>query len=83
MLIVGALTPRGKSLIIVVASGVAFGAKVWLSSLAKTQVGRVYYPLTQTIVDGNLVITSSHTGANSITLTGVGSVLTAGNFVFA
>ena len=39
--------------------------------------------LTQTIVNGNDVITSSHTGTNSITLMGVGSALTASSFHFA
>jgi Ca2+-binding RTX toxin-like protein len=39
--------------------------------------------LTQTITGGNDVITSSHTGANSITLIGVGSALTASSFHFA
>jgi Ca2+-binding RTX toxin-like protein len=39
--------------------------------------------LTQTITNGNDVITSSHTGTNSITLTGVGSALTASSFHFA
>jgi Ca2+-binding RTX toxin-like protein len=39
--------------------------------------------LTQTITGGNDVITSSHTGTNSITLMGVGNALTAGSFHFA
>jgi autotransporter passenger strand-loop-strand repeat protein len=39
--------------------------------------------LTQTITAGNDVITSSHTGTNSITLMGVGSALTASSFHFA
>jgi hypothetical protein len=39
--------------------------------------------LTQTITGGNDVITSSHTGTNSITLLGVGSALTAPSFHFA
>ena len=39
--------------------------------------------LTQTITGGNDVITSSHTGTNSITLLGVGSALTASSFHFA
>src|SRR6202035_5133133 len=39
--------------------------------------------LTQTLTGGNDVITSSHTGTNSITLMGVGSALTAGSFHFA
>jgi hypothetical protein len=39
--------------------------------------------LTQTITSGNDVITSSHTGTNSITLLGVGSALTVGSFHFA
>jgi Ca2+-binding RTX toxin-like protein len=39
--------------------------------------------LTQTITSGHDVITSSHTGTNSITLLGVGSALTAGSFHFA
>jgi Ca2+-binding RTX toxin-like protein len=40
--------------------------------------------LTQTITGGNDVITSSHTGTNSITLLlGVGAALTAGSFHFA
>ena len=38
--------------------------------------------LTQTIIGGNDVITSSHTGTNSITLLGVGSALTASSFHF-
>jgi Ca2+-binding RTX toxin-like protein len=38
--------------------------------------------LTQSITGGNDVITSSHTGANNITLLGVGSALTAGSFHF-
>jgi Ca2+-binding RTX toxin-like protein len=38
--------------------------------------------LTQTITNGSDVITSSHTGSNSITLMGVGSTLTAGSFHF-
>jgi Ca2+-binding RTX toxin-like protein len=39
--------------------------------------------LTQTIVGGNDVITSSHTGTNSITLLGVGAALTTSSFHFA
>jgi Ca2+-binding RTX toxin-like protein len=39
--------------------------------------------LTQTITGGNDVITSSHTGTNSITLMGVGAALTASSFHFA
>src|SRR5262249_26956005 len=39
--------------------------------------------LTQTIVNGNDVITSSHTGSNSITLRGVGSALSASSFHFS
>ena len=39
--------------------------------------------LAQTITGGNDVITSSHTGTNSITLMGVGSALTASSFHFA
>jgi Ca2+-binding RTX toxin-like protein len=39
--------------------------------------------LTQTITAGNDVITSSHTGTNSITLLGVGSALTGSSFHFA
>jgi Ca2+-binding RTX toxin-like protein len=39
--------------------------------------------LTQTITGGNDVITSGHTGTNSITLLGVGSALTASSFHFA
>ncbi len=39
--------------------------------------------LTQTIVNGSDVITSSHTGTNSITLSGVGSTLSASSFKFA
>jgi hypothetical protein len=39
--------------------------------------------LTQTITSGNDVITSSHTGTNSITLMGVGAALTASSFHFA
>ena len=39
--------------------------------------------LTQTITGGNDVITSSHTGTNSITLMGVGSALTASSFHLA
>jgi calpain family cysteine protease/hemolysin type calcium-binding protein len=39
--------------------------------------------LTQTITGGNDVITSSHTGTNSITLMGVGTALTASSFKFA
>ena len=39
--------------------------------------------LTQTITSGNDVITSSHTGTNSITVLGVGSALTASSFHFA
>lgn len=38
--------------------------------------------LTQTITGGNDVITSSHTGSNSITLMGVGTALTASSFHF-
>jgi hypothetical protein len=39
--------------------------------------------LTQAIVNGSDVITSSHTGTNSITLMGVGSALTALSSHFA
>jgi hypothetical protein len=39
--------------------------------------------LTQTITAGNEVITSGHTGSNSITLLGVGATLTASSFHFA
>jgi Ca2+-binding RTX toxin-like protein len=39
--------------------------------------------LTQTITGGNDVITSSHTGTNSITLMGVGSALSLSSFHFA
>jgi Ca2+-binding RTX toxin-like protein len=39
--------------------------------------------LTQTIVNGSDVITSSHTGTNSITINGLGSTLTASSFKFA
>jgi hypothetical protein len=39
--------------------------------------------LTQTITGSNDVITSSHTGTNSITLMGVGSALSASSFHFA
>jgi Ca2+-binding RTX toxin-like protein len=39
--------------------------------------------LMQTITGGNDVITSGHTGTNSITLLGVGAALTAGSFHFA
>jgi hypothetical protein len=39
--------------------------------------------LTQTITNGNDIITSSHTGTNSITLLGVGSALAAASFHFA
>jgi Ca2+-binding RTX toxin-like protein len=39
--------------------------------------------LTQTIVNGSDVITSSHTGTNSITLNGLNSTLTASSFHFA
>jgi hypothetical protein len=38
--------------------------------------------LTQTITNGNDAITSSHTEANSISLLGVGSALTASSFHF-
>jgi hypothetical protein len=48
----------------------------------------VYFPgngtsLTQTISGGHDTITSAHTGANSITLLGVGSALSASSFHFA
>jgi hypothetical protein len=39
--------------------------------------------LTQTITNGNDVITSGHTGTNGITLMGVGRALAAGSFYFA
>ncbi len=39
--------------------------------------------LTQTITNGSVVITSSHTGTNSITLNGVNATLTASSFHFA
>ncbi len=41
----------GGVVAVVVAIGLAFAAKTWLSSLAKTQVSRLYYPMAQTIVD--------------------------------
>ena len=52
-----------------------------LTALASQGVHAVT-DLTQTIVNGSDVITSSHTAANSITLMGVGSVLTASSFKF-
>ena len=39
--------------------------------------------ISQTIVNGSDVITSSHTGTNSITLHGFNSALTASSFQFA
>ena len=53
-----------------------------LTALA-TQGVHAITDLTQTITGGNDVITSSHTGSNSITLLGVGSALTASSFHFA
>jgi Ca2+-binding RTX toxin-like protein len=53
-----------------------------LTALAGSGVHAVT-DLTQTITGGNDVITSSHTGTNSITLLGVGAALTAASFHFA
>ena len=53
-----------------------------LTALA-TQGVHAIADLTQTITAGHDVITSSHTGSNSITLLGVGSALTASSFHFA
>ncbi len=50
-----------------------------LASLGVHAIG----DLTQTIVNGSDVITSSHTGTNSITLNGIGSTLSASSFKFA
>ena len=53
-----------------------------LTALA-TQGVHAIADLTQTITAGHDVITSSHTGSNSITLLGVGTALTASSFHFA
>ncbi len=53
-----------------------------LTALASSGVHAIS-DLTQTITNGSDVITSSHTGSNSITLHGVNSTLAAGSFKFA
>jgi Ca2+-binding RTX toxin-like protein len=58
------------------------GDQIDLTALSGSGVHAVT-DLTQTITGGNDVITSSHTGTNSITLMGVGSTLSAGSFHFA
>ena len=58
------------------------GNKIDLTGLASLGVHGVA-DITQGVVNGADVITSSQTGSNSITLTGYASFLTAGNFLFA
>ena len=58
------------------------GNQIDLTALAAQGVHAIT-DLTQTIVNGSDVITSSHTGTNSITLLGVGTPLSAGSFHFA
>ncbi len=70
----------GKDAIVYWASGA--NNQIDLTALASQGVHAIT-DLTQTIVAGSDVITSSHTGANSITLSGVGSTLAASSFKFA
>ncbi|HEV3167369.1 MAG TPA: FtsK/SpoIIIE domain-containing protein [Isosphaeraceae bacterium] len=42
----------GPAVAVVVAIGFGFGLRTWLYSLSKKQVSRLYYPLHQTIIDG-------------------------------
>jgi Ca2+-binding RTX toxin-like protein len=58
------------------------GSQIDLTALASQGV-HATTDLTQTIVNGTDVITSSHTGTNSITLLGVHNVLAASSFHFA
>ncbi len=70
----------GKDTIIGWASG--SNNQIDLTALAPAGVHAIS-DLTQTIVGGSDVITSTHTGSNSITLNGFGSTLTAASFKFA